>query len=126
MAWQTNYTDSFNENYPISYWRVVQCNLDKEQQTGHIVLYGYETQAKAGGRIIGQHVYEVTPALYNAYFLPTLIQPAGIDHIKQCYALSAAVLDVDTGTQTVGNPDATPPVLPQEIFVSFFNGATDI
>ena len=116
MAWQLNYTDNFNENYPTSYWRVVQCNLQKETQTGHVVFNGYETQAKAGQRIIGQKSYEITPAIYAAYFLPTLIQPAGIDHIQQCYKMSAAVLDVDTGTKDANN---------NEIFVSFFNGATD-
>src|ERR1700743_2597307 len=107
MAWQMNYTDQYGDNYAQSYWRVVQCNLQKEEQTGQVIFNGYENGAKAGQRIIGQKAYYVTPALYQQYFLPTLVQPQGVDHIKQCYAMSGAVLDTphDTGTlDTDQNP----------------------
>lgn len=117
MAFEKNFTDQYGENYPASYWRVVECNLQKEAQSGQIVFNGYSDKNNAGKRIIGQKAYAVTADLYTQYFLPALIQPVGVDHIKQCYALSMAVLNIDTDTKDAQD---------KEIMVSFFNGATDI
>lgn len=116
MGWILNYTDQYGENYPSSYWHVAQCNLHKPSKTGQVVFEAYASKDAVGKRLLASKSYYVTEDLYQKYFLPTLIQPQGIDHIKQCYALSLALLDVDTGTKDAhGN----------EIRVSFFNGATD-
>lgn len=117
MGLQLNFNDQYEENYPASYWRVVQCNLSKDKPGGLVVFSGYMNEANAGKRIVGQMAYTVTSDLYEQFFLPSLIQPQGIDHIKQCYALALAVKNVDSGTKDdEGNP----------IMVSFFNGATDV
>lgn len=116
MGWTKNYTDEFDENYPNSYWRVVGCNFDKKSQIGTVVFEGYEGQDKVGKRPIGTRSYFIPQVLYQQFFLPVLIQPLGIDHIKQCYVMSLAILDVDTGTKDAdGNA----------IMASFFDGATD-
>lgn len=106
MGLALNYTDQYGENYPTSYWRVAAFNIDKETTKGLISFNGYETEAKAGIHQIGQKIYVITPELYHQYFLPTLINPAGINHINQAYAMALGILD------TKGK--------------SFFDGATNI
>lgn len=99
MAWQKNYTDEFGENYPQSYWNVEQYNTAKRSGIGQIIFNCYEDASKKKtGRVIAQKIYTITPEIMNQFFMPSLIQPAGVDNTRQAYAMSLAVLDTDSGS----------------------------
>ena len=52
MAKQLNSTDQYGENYPSSYWRVVQVNLCKADKTGMILFQGYPDISRAGKQVL--------------------------------------------------------------------------
>ena len=67
MAWQMNFTDSYGDNWPNSYWVIVQCNsVPRYDETGMVMFYGYEDQQRKGKRIIGQKQYQVAKSDYEA------------------------------------------------------------
>lgn len=117
MAFQMNYTDQYKDNYPSSYWRVTQTNFNKGEKTANIVLFAYADKAHAGLRMLGAKSYNVSGADFDTYFAPGVIEPQGIDHIKQAYLLATNTLDIDSGQLDSNN---------NPIMVSFFNNATDI
>lgn len=103
--------------FPASYWRPVQINISKEEQSGNIMFYGFPNADEKGQEIIGQKSYSVNSSDYAAYFSPTAINPLNVNHVSQAYLLALATLDVDSGEK---DGDGKP------IMVSFFNGSIEV
>lgn len=94
MAFKMSYTDLFGEEYPESYWRVVETNLAKPEKRGRVVFYGYPSEAQKGKRIIGQKEYAVDQALFEAHFETPALSPDGDNPYKAAYALALEVKDI--------------------------------
>lgn len=108
MALQLSYTDSFSEEYPEAYFRLVQCNICVADKSGQVTFYAYPNAAKKGKRVIGQRSYAITPETYDTYFATSVLKTK--DPYKQAYELAKATKDVGEGLEAK----------------SFFDGAIDV
>jgi hypothetical protein len=112
MAFEMSFTDEYGEVYPNSYWKVVQCNINRIEKTGYIAFYGYASVASLGKRIIATKDYRVDAALYDAFFETVILDPQNENPYRSSYLMSLQVKDVLTGE---GQP-----------FVSFFEDAQQV
>lgn len=95
MAFQMEFTDEFGENYPASYWRVVQCNICRAEERGTVIFHGYASAASVGKRVIGQKAYFVDNAFYQQYFEVEVLDPEGSNPYRSAYLMAQQVKDVD-------------------------------
>jgi len=76
MAWIMNYTDSYGDNWPNSYWVITQCNsYPRYSETGSIIFYGYPDEARKGKRIIGQKEYVISKSDYETLVKSAIPNP---------------------------------------------------
>ena len=106
MAFQMSFTDRYGDTYATSYWRPENWNFTKT--TAEVTFTGYVDAAHKGGRVIGQHGYNLTADQYAAYIQAApAIATTTFDAISsQMYALATATLDTNGA--------------------SFFSGATEV
>ena len=112
MAFEMSFTDEHGEVYPASYWKLVQCNINRIEKTGMIVFHGYASAASLGKRIIATKDYQVTAALYDAFFETVVLDPQDENPYRSSYLMAVEVKDVPAGE---GQP-----------FVSFFEDAEQV
>lgn len=113
MAFEMSFTDEYGELYPASYWKVVQCNINRIEKTGHVAFYGYASAASLGKRIIATKDYRVDAALYDIFFETVVLDPEGENPYKAAYLMAAQVKDTPSAVE--GAPD-----------VSFFEDAEQV
>jgi len=95
MAIKLNFTDSYGENYPESYWKPVQINFCEADQNGQITFYGYPKVSQKGKRIVGQKSYALDAARILTYLKST---PADVTTVRNsmlsmAYKLAKETLD---------------------------------
>lgn len=117
MAFQKVYSDQSGNDYPVSYWRVVQVNFSPVDEAALVMFYCYKDQASrlAGKQSVGQKSYSVGKPDYPTYFSVANLDLS--NPIEQGYLLCKNVKDIDSGTKDANG-------LP--IMKSFFNGAIDV
>lgn len=107
MAWQMDFTDSWGEHYPESYWSIAQCNsCPRYSETGMIQFYGYPNATNKGKRVVGQHSYSIDQSDYETLVKQPIPNPVpqGISTAEDLlmygiYLWAKNKLDVDTGTK---------------------------
>ena len=97
MAWQMNFTSPSQINISTSYWVASMINVCKLTQSGDITFLGFASKdaREANATPIGVKTYTVSPADFQAYFCPTVLQPQGMDPFKSAYSYSLSQLDTN-------------------------------
>ena len=111
MALQMTYTDVYEDTYPESYWRLMDCNINKPAKTGNVTFYGYADAAQKGKRVIGSKSYVVDASLFDQFFGPTVLDPEGANPYESAYLMAKAVKDE---------------LAADGKYKSFFDGAIDV
>lgn len=70
-----------------SYWRVVTTNLDYNNKTGNIILYGYVSQeARDSNKLnLDTRTFFINDNDFDNYFSPSAINPENINQVKNSY-----------------------------------------
>ncbi len=86
MAFQMDYS-----GYPESYWRLASYTLSPSNKFGGLRFIGFKTrQERLDGKApIGEKHYVITPAIYDEYFKPDLLNPEGKNPLLAGYVFAA-------------------------------------
>jgi len=114
MAFEMEYTDSYGETYPKSYWRVEQVNRDKKHRMGQLTFHGYASEEKKGGRVIGEKHYSLMNPDFDAYFTANVLNPKDSNPDKKAYEFASNKLE------------GIAPVEGEDTRKSFFDGAKEV
>jgi hypothetical protein len=83
-----------------NYWRVVNTNLDYNNKSANIVLYGYVSQeARDSNKVnLDTRIFVVNDTDFETYFIPSVIDPQGINQVKNTYLYIKTTPEFSTST----------------------------
>jgi len=84
------------------YWRIVNTNLDYENLSGEIVLWGYVNQeARENGKTrLDKRTFTVQDPDFTTYFIPSAIDPQDINQVKNSYLYIKGISGGEFSTAT--------------------------
>lgn len=83
-----------------NYWRVVQTNLDYNNKTGTIILFGYVSEeARNNDKInLDSRTFVLNSDNFDTYFMPSIINPQDINQVKNSYLYIKTTPEFSTST----------------------------
>ena len=95
MAKQMEFTDSYGNIYPASYWRLVQINIDIADKSALILFFGYKDDVARQSKKthFSQKLYELYGDKVAEYFGVKVLDVS--NPMKQAYRLAVDTLDTN-------------------------------
>ena len=96
MALEMSYSDKFGNDYPLSYWRLVQINFSPSDETASFTFYGYKDEAArlSGKAASGSKTYSIAKEAYATYLSVAAITGLDKNVLNNGYTLAKATLEV--------------------------------
>ena len=69
------------------YWRVVKTHINHASKIAEVYVWGYvsEQARDENKRQLDERMFTVSSEQFDDYFAPTVIDPQGINHVKNAY-----------------------------------------